>query len=105
MRISIKLLLFTVLMLAATPMFACMECAFSGACEWVPPPSNRCRATIYSCKTLADICTGPSTTEALAAQWTVASVEVTQPARPAVRTEKTRAKVAQLQPVRSALTR
>ena len=109
MRMTFKLLLFTALMLVATPMFACLECAFSGNCEWVPPPNNRCRVTVHGCKALADICTGPTGTEALAAQWTVASVEVTQPSRSAVRTDKntdkTKAKVAQLQPVRSAQTR
>jgi hypothetical protein len=109
MRKTFKLLLFTALMLMATPLFACPECAFSGNCEWVPPPNNRCRVTVHGCKTLADFCTGPAAAAALAAQWTVASVEVTQPARPAVRTDKntdkTKAKVAQLQPVRSAQTR
>lgn len=92
MALSRKLLLLTVLLLMAQPLMACIECQFDGNCAWVPPPNLRCKVTIDGC-TDGALC-GGFAPEALASQWTVASVEVTRPAEPAMKVEKAKTEVA-----------
>lgn len=93
MRLRSKLLLIALLLVSAQPAMACLEC--HADCEWVPPPNIRCRFTMDGCTDGTFTCTGSFAPEAMASQYTVASVEITRPDQPAVIVDETRVAVAE----------
>lgn len=68
------ILVFTLLLVVAQPMFACPICDFQGGCTW--GGGSRCKPTIdgFTCD---NPCSG-GLTEPLASEFSIASVEVTQ---------------------------
>jgi hypothetical protein len=74
----LRILIPLVLILAATPMFACTFCDFDCGCKFVQGGGVRCRATIDCCKDVVASCfsDGTEAPADLAAQYKIASVEV-----------------------------
>lgn len=74
MRIARLSFVLLALVVMAQPVFACRECLDD--CVLIPGPTSGCRFTIDGC-TSGLPCAGPGHTVQAAAQWSVASVEVT----------------------------
>ena len=75
MRIARLLFVLLALVVMAQPVFACRECLDD--CVIMPSPTSGCRFTISGC-TSGLPCLRPEKQVQAAAQWSVASVEVTQ---------------------------
>lgn len=73
-RMVRSLLVLTVLLVVAQPMFACLVCNWDGRCVWGAGPKCKflvdggCTDGVYEC--------GPALTGPLAADYSVASVEI-----------------------------
>jgi hypothetical protein len=74
MRIARLLFVLLALVVMAQPVFACRECLDD--CVLMPGPTGGCHFTIDGC-TSGIPCSGPGHQDQAAAQWSVASVEVT----------------------------
>lgn len=78
------ILVCTLLLLAASPSFAlplCAHCNEWNECESSPGDYERCRYDIYgNCYTDYGRCSIPSAASTVAADWTVASIEISRPA-------------------------
>ena len=82
---KLRLLIPIVLLLVAAPSYAlCGYCDFTCNCVYEPGSGSRCRYDIDCCHDIPATCFdgGSATTPALAAEYTIASVEVTAPDRP-----------------------
>ena len=73
-RLVRSILVLTLLLVAAQPLFACPICSFQGPCVW--GGGHRCKPTVDGCQDGMP-CGGGGLTEPLAAEFTIASVEVT----------------------------
>lgn len=76
-RIARSLLVLTLLVVAAQPTYACIICNWDGVCIWTPENVLKCKPNTYEggctdhtfyCHALSD--------EPLAAEFTIASVEI-----------------------------
>lgn len=72
-RIARSLLVLTVLLVVAQPMFACVICDWTGNCTW--GGGNRCKVEEGGCGD-GPPCGGGGLTEPLAAEFRIASVEI-----------------------------
>ena len=82
MKLTRLILACTLLLLAASPMFAAPQCGecINNVCEYSPTSGLPCRYDLAgNCVEYFRFCTSRSA-DTVAASWTVASIEVTRPA-------------------------
>ena len=77
-RIARSLFVLTLLVVAAQPMYACIECNWDGTCIWTPENVLKCKPNTGGggCTDHTFYCYGLSTEEPLAAEFRIASVEI-----------------------------
>jgi hypothetical protein len=102
MKLTRIILVCTLLLLAASPMFAappCKTCVEEGgsACDFDPGSGTRCRFVAGACETYGGYCINFAETTILA-EWSVASIEMTRPDTKTVTTPTAVASAATTQP-------
>ena len=83
MRIARLFLVLIALLALAQPLLACRECNAVGTCDRnIPPPTNGCMLTMDGCSDGIP-CSSLAEAPAIAATWSIASVQVTHGTTPA----------------------